>query len=183
MGAMVTDAKLLLDHLSHPLGGPDLSSKAEGFGSLCQQCWQLCTLLLTQSRLSSWWWLMPQGFHSLCLCFFEPLTHRALAHPECGSDVFLFPSLRVSVPRHASVVLRANFVEMSISCSYLLPSAFLFCSLHFSAQVNRTASRRGASLESSLCTQSLLYRSSAPLRVLASWFDESGAQSRAPPLL
>jgi hypothetical protein len=98
MSSMITDTKLLLDHLGNSRCGPDLSSKAESFGTLCQPCRQLGLLLGAQSRLCSWWWLMSQGLHSLSLRFLEPLAHCTLTHPECGCDVFLSPSLFLQFP-------------------------------------------------------------------------------------
>lgn len=93
MSTMITDAELLPDHLHHPRCRPDLPAKTEGFRSLRQQGRQLRHLLGTQLRLPAWRRLMSQGFYSLCLRFFEPLTHRSRADSECGGDLFLFPSL------------------------------------------------------------------------------------------
>ncbi len=93
MGTMIADAELLPDHLHHPRCSPDLPSKTEGFRSLRQQGRQLRHLFGIQLRLPAWRRLMPQGFYSLCLRFFEPLTHRPLADSECGGNIFVFPSL------------------------------------------------------------------------------------------
>ncbi|HEY1348712.1 MAG TPA: hypothetical protein VGF67_03695, partial [Ktedonobacteraceae bacterium] len=48
-----------------------------------------------------------------------------------------------AIPSRASVVLRANFVEVSISCSYLLLSALPFRSLLFCVQINRSQTTQG----------------------------------------
>jgi hypothetical protein len=93
MGWMIAHCELLLDHHGHPRRGPDLSSKAERFGSLGQQGRQLRSLLGAQFRLSPRRWLMSQGLDSLCPDLLEPLAHCSLSHSECGSAVFLFPSL------------------------------------------------------------------------------------------
>lgn len=37
MRRMIADPELAFNHLSHPLGGPDLSTQAERLGSFCQQ--------------------------------------------------------------------------------------------------------------------------------------------------
>jgi hypothetical protein len=125
MSPMIADSKLLLDHQSHPLRGPDLSSKTERFGSLRQQRRQLRPLLGTQFGLSPWRWLMPQGLNSLRPGFLEPLAHRSLTDSECGGDVLLFPSLFMQFPgTHPS-----SFAPIFGRCRFLVHTSF---SRHFS---------------------------------------------------
>jgi len=137
MGTMIANAELLPDHLYDSRGRPDLPSKPEGLRSLSQQVRQLRHLFRTQLCFPAGRRLMPQGFDSLCFRFLEPLTRlfpRSLrVRPQCLSVSILVHA----IPRRVSVVLRANFAEVSISCSYLLPSAFRFNSLLFSAQINK----------------------------------------------
>ncbi len=120
MGAMIADPELLPDHLYHPRRSPDGSSKAERFGSFCQQGRQLRHLLCTQSRLGPRRWLVPQGLHSLGLRLLEPLAHCPFTHPKCGGDVFLFPSRFMQFPgAHPSC-----FAPICWWCRFLAHTSF-----------------------------------------------------------
>src|SRR5258706_2132205 len=120
MGWMIADAKDVQDHLRHPLGGPHVTTEAKGFASCCQQGRQLRRLLRTQFRLSPWRWLMAQGVYSLRLGFLHPLAHRSLSDPECGSNVFLFPSLFMQFPgAHPS-----SFAPIFWRCRFLAHTSF-----------------------------------------------------------
>src|SRR5258708_33101587 len=48
IGRIIAAPKLLLDHLSHSLGGPDLSTKAEDFASFAN------LFLLPKTTLTKW---------------------------------------------------------------------------------------------------------------------------------
>src|SRR6266851_3964599 len=98
MGPMIADPKLSLDHLSHPRGGPDLSTEAEGLRSFAQQAGQLRSLLRRQFRRGTGCWLMTQSLRSLHSGILSPLAHRTLADSQCASDVFLFPSVFMQFP-------------------------------------------------------------------------------------
>ena len=139
MGWMIADPKHLFDQLSHPRRGPDLSPKAEGFGSFGQQCRQLRPLLGTQLGCGTRRWLMAQGFHSLRLGLFEPLAHRALCHAQCGSDIFLFPSLFMQFPG----AYPSSFAPIFGRCRFLAHTSFhryvSSFSLASSVAINRRA--------------------------------------------
>ena len=89
MGWMIVDPKLLLDHMSHPLRDPDLSSKAEVFGSLRQQSWQLHPLLLTQFWPGTVRWLIPRGFQVLRPGFLEPWLTSPSVTPSAAALSFV----------------------------------------------------------------------------------------------
>jgi hypothetical protein len=98
MGRMIAHAKLALDHLGHSRGGPDLPAEAERFGSLCQQSWQLRSLLFGQFWRSSWRRLMTQRFWTLGLALGDPLANGSLRHSQGLRDLFLWPSLLMQFP-------------------------------------------------------------------------------------
>jgi hypothetical protein len=120
MSRMIAHPELLLDHRSHPLRGPDLSTEAERFGSFGQQGGQLGSLLPTQFGRRPRSWLMPQRFRSLCFGILSPLAHCPLAHSECCSDVFLFPSVFMQFPgAHPS-----SFAPICGRCRFLAHTSF-----------------------------------------------------------
>ncbi len=120
MSWMIADPKRLLDHRSHPLSGPDLSTETERFGSFAQQGGQLGSLLWTQLGRCPRSWLMPQSFRSLCFGILSPLAHCALAYSEGCGDVFLFPSLFMQFPgTHPS-----SFAPIFEECRFLAHPSF-----------------------------------------------------------
>ena len=120
MGGMIAHAKLPLDHLGHPCGGPDLPAEPERLGSPRQQFRHLSQLLWSQLRRSPRRGLMAQGVFSMGFAFGDPLAHRSFGDSQSRGNVFLFPSLLVQFP---SAVLRASLLEEVCLCSYLLLSA------------------------------------------------------------
>src|SRR5260370_25108414 len=68
MGPMIADPKLSLDHLSHPRGGPDLSTEAEGLRSFAQQAGQLRSLLRRPIQRATCCWLRTPTLRCLPSC-------------------------------------------------------------------------------------------------------------------
>ncbi len=88
MGWMIPHPERLPDHLCDPCRGPDLATKPERFGSLCQQGWQLGALILLQFRLRPWRRLMSQGLDSLCSGFLSLFMQFPGTHPSSFAPIF-----------------------------------------------------------------------------------------------
>src|SRR5258707_15556658 len=107
MSWMIADPKRLLDHRSHPLSGPDLSTETERFGSFATRraiglaaldsAWALPQELADAAKLP-----LPVLWHTFTIGSLRPRLLRVLR--RCLSVSILVHA----VPRHASVVLRAN---------------------------------------------------------------------------
>lgn len=98
MGGMIAHPKCAFDRHRDSRRRPDLPAEAERFGSLCQQPWQLRSLLFGQFRRSSWRRLMTQRFWTLGLATAYPLADRSLRHSQGLRDLFLWPSLLIQFP-------------------------------------------------------------------------------------
>lgn len=98
MGTMSADGERLSDHIHDPRCRPDLPSTSEGFCAFRQHTGHVRHLFGAQSRMPAGRRLVPQGFDSLCLRFFEPVTGCALADSQGLSDVFVFPSVLMPFP-------------------------------------------------------------------------------------
>ena len=132
---MILHSKLLLGHLSDPLGSPNLSTKTERLGTPSQQVGELRSLLRTQFGRSARRWLMLQGLNSLFPGFLKPLAHCPLCYSKGCCDVFLFPSLFMQFPRlHPSL-----FAPIFARGRFLVHSSFYriaqFRTLVFSAGI------------------------------------------------
>src|SRR5690242_6661840 len=83
MVALVADAKGVGDELRHPPGCPDVAAKPVGFCSLRQVKWQLCPLLLAQSRSHPKRWPQLDPFNPAVLaCPLEPLATAPVLTPS-----------------------------------------------------------------------------------------------------
>jgi hypothetical protein len=79
MNRMIGDAKLQLNHGGDPSTGPDLPSKAVGFGSTVQERGQTGQLCGGQPAGSTGAGAVPEGFRSLLAGTRHPLADSPLA--------------------------------------------------------------------------------------------------------
>src|SRR5947209_20509317 len=63
---------------------------------------------------------MAQGLHPLGPGFLEPLAHCPLCHAQCGSDIFLFPSLFMQFPG----AYPSSFAPIFGRCRFLAHTSF-----------------------------------------------------------
>lgn len=98
MCRVVADPELALDDNGYSLGGPDISTKAERFGTACQESRNLGTLLGAQAWLRTWGGPTAQSLDSTLLSSFHPLTDCPLGHAKGDCDVVLIPALLLQLP-------------------------------------------------------------------------------------
>ena len=90
MIAGVAHPKGLPDHLCHPVGRPEVATKAVRFRPALQEARNLRALFGAQSRHPTWPGMTRQRVHAATLpSAFEPLAHRAFTHAQRDGDVFL----------------------------------------------------------------------------------------------
>src|SRR5260221_647909 len=109
---MVGDANGAPNDLGHPPAGPHLAAEPVRLRPPLHQGRQLGELLGCEPGLAPGGGMAPQRLHPLLPAPLEPLADGARGHPECGSDVLLFPALlfqlpSASPPSLAPVELRA----------------------------------------------------------------------------
>ena len=98
MVAVIPPPEAAPDHLSYPLGRPQVAAKAPCLGSPRQQRRDLGPLLSAQARQAPRRGPALQGRDAALPSAFEPLTDCALAHSQRGGDVLLFPSPLLQLP-------------------------------------------------------------------------------------
>jgi hypothetical protein len=117
---MSADSAWVRDPLSHARSGSDLSSTAEVLSTVGQHSRQPRSLLWTPCRMSPWRWLRP--------------------HLRGSHAPWPYPSVPIrvpAVPTRTSVVLRVHRAQVSMSCSCLLLSTPVLCSLALFVKINR----------------------------------------------
>lgn len=98
MRGMVAGAKLAFDHDGNPFRRPNLTTKAERFGSAVQQSRQLCFLFGGQFRLWARGRMTPKSLDPLSFGTTHPLAHRAMADSQSFRNLALRPSLLSKLP-------------------------------------------------------------------------------------
>jgi len=83
---MVMDAKLLLDHLSHPFLRPLFVRKASRLCARFQLLDQSLFLPLIQTRRSSRRFPLPQRLYAACFQFLLPAADNRSAHAQLAGD-------------------------------------------------------------------------------------------------
>ena len=116
MGWMVADSKLLLDQSGHAAAGPDRTKKAMGFGTLLEQFDQLRELARTQRWRATRSRMISQRWGAVAGSARQPLTDRALGHPQSRSDARLGPSLLMQFPGAAAATLAPTEGPIAICC-------------------------------------------------------------------
>jgi hypothetical protein len=98
MDSMVGDAKFEVDHRGDPSTGPDLPSKAVGFGSTVQERGQTGQLCGSQPAGSTGAGAVPEGLRPPLAGMRHPLANSPLADAEGCGDLPLGPALLQKVP-------------------------------------------------------------------------------------
>jgi hypothetical protein len=98
MDSMVGDATFEVDHRGDPSTGPNLPSKAVGFGPTVQERGQTGQLCGGQPAGSTGAGAVPEGFRSLLAGTRHPLADSPLADAEGCGDLPLGPALLQKVP-------------------------------------------------------------------------------------
>lgn len=99
MSWMVAYAEDLFDDRRDARAGPDISTKAVGFGPLGQQIRDLCQLVGRQPRLRTGGDTTAQRFDTASfLCALEPLAHCPVGHSKGLGDAALLPALLFQFP-------------------------------------------------------------------------------------
>jgi hypothetical protein len=98
MDSMVGNAKLEVDHRGDPSTGPDLPSKAVGFGPTVQERGQTGQLFGGQATGSTGARTVPEGLRSLLAGTRHPLADSPFADAEACGDLPLGPALLQKVP-------------------------------------------------------------------------------------
>ena len=99
MIGMVADSELPPDDRRHPLGGPDVTAKAERLGSLGQQQRELRPLLRRQFRHRSGAGPTLQRLDPALASAPHPLADRPGRYPQRLRNLLLAPALRLQRPR------------------------------------------------------------------------------------
>src|SRR5262249_16745922 len=102
---MVADAELVFYQLLHPRPRPEVTQKAEGLGSLLQQCHQTLLVLFGQAGGSPRRRMVLKCLQTPFTGGLEPLTASSLGHPKRLRDLAVLDALLVHLPGHEAPIL------------------------------------------------------------------------------